>query len=70
MAALEFALADDRVSPPQSASFDLVMLATTPRGQAYTTSEYGKMFVDAGLAAPERNDLPFGSQTALVAGAR
>ena len=70
VALLEFALEDDRVRPPQSAGFDLVMLATTPRGEAYTVTEYGAMFADAGLAHPERHDLPLGSHTVLIAGAR
>lgn len=70
VAVLEFLLEDDRVTPLQSAGFDLVMLATTPRGEAYTVSEYGKMFVEAGLAPPERHDLPQSAHTVLVAGAR
>ncbi|NOT28929.1 MAG: methyltransferase domain-containing protein, partial [Planctomycetes bacterium] len=70
VAVLEFALADDRVTPPQSAAFDFVMLATTPRGEAYTASEYGKMFVEAGLARPERHDVPSSCHTVLIAGAR
>ena len=68
-AVLEFALGEDRVTPPPSATFDLVMLATTPQGEAYTIGEYGKMFADAGLARPERHDLPDGSHTVLLAGA-
>jgi ubiquinone/menaquinone biosynthesis C-methylase UbiE len=68
VAVLEFALEDDRVTPPPSAAFDLVMLASTPRGEAYTASEYGRMFVDAGLAAPERHDLPMSTHTVLLAG--
>ena len=70
VAVLEFALADDRVTPPHPAAFDLVMLATTPRGECYTVSEYEKMFTDAGLARPERHDLPGGSHAVLVAPAR
>ena len=70
VAVLEFALADDRVTPPHPAAFDLVMLATTPRGECYTVSEYEKMFADAGLARPERHDLPGGSHAVLMAAAR
>lgn len=70
VAVLEFALEDDRVTPPQSAAFDFVMLATTPRGEAYTVSEYGRMFVAAGLARPERHDMPLSGHTVLVAPAR
>ena len=70
VALLEFALEEDRVTPPQSASFDIVMLATTPRGEAYTVGEYGKMFADAGLARPQRHDLPNSTHAVLVAGVR
>jgi hypothetical protein len=70
VAVLELALADDRVSPPHPAAFDLVMLATTPRGESYPLSEYEGMFVDAGLARPERHDLPTGAHAVLVAGTR
>jgi SAM-dependent methyltransferase len=70
VALLEFALEDDRVTPLQSAGFDFVLLATTPRGEAYTVSEYGRMFAQAGLAHPERHDLPPSGHTVLVAGAR
>jgi len=69
VAVLEFVLEEDRVTPPSSGAFDLVMLVTTPHGEAYTVGEYGKMFADAGLAPPERHDLPDGSHTVLLAGA-
>lgn len=70
VAVLEFRLDEDRVTPPESAGFDLVMLATTPHGEAFTLGEFGRMFTDAGLVAPERHDLELGTSTALVAGAR
>lgn len=70
VAVLEFRLEDDRLTPPQSASFDLVMLATTPRGEAYTLSEYAAMFTAAGLARPESHPLAGSSHVVLVAGER
>lgn len=69
VAVLEFVLAEDRLTPARSATFDLVMVATTPHGEAYTVGEYGKMFVDAGLARPEQHDLQDGSHAVFVAGA-
>jgi len=52
VAMLEILLEDDRVTPAPSAAFDLVMLATTPRGEAYTRGEYAELFRAAGLATP------------------
>lgn len=69
VAVLEFVLEEDRVTPPRSAAFDLVMVATTRAGAAYTVAEYGEMFRAAGLAHPERHDLAEGAHTVLVAGA-
>src|SRR3954471_5075985 len=41
---------DDRVTPPTAARFAIVMLATTDAGDAYTFSEYERMFRNAGFA--------------------
>jgi ubiquinone/menaquinone biosynthesis C-methylase UbiE len=48
---LEFVPNDDRISPPMSATFPLVMLATTARGDAYTFAELDKMFRAAGFSS-------------------
>ena len=50
---LEFIPNEDRVSPPQEAFFSLVMLATTPAGDAYTFNELRQMFENAGLTRNE-----------------
>lgn len=50
---LEFVPNEDRVSPPIEAGFALTMLASTIGGDAYTYSEYQKMFVDAGFVRNE-----------------
>lgn len=63
---LEFVPNEDRVSPPTPASFSLVMLATTPEGDAYTFSEYDKMFRDAGFSGTEKFALTGMPQTVLV----
>ena len=70
VAVLEFALDDGRVSPPASATFDLVMLASTPHGEAFTLSEYAEMFGAAGLTPPERTNIPGGSHAVLLARAK
>jgi predicted nicotinamide N-methyase len=46
---VEFVPNEDRVSPPISAMFAFWMLATTPGGDAYTTSDLDKMAQKAGL---------------------
>ena len=50
---VEFVPNEDRVSPPPSAMFPLVMLAATPGGDAYTYSELKKMFENSGFANNE-----------------
>ncbi len=47
---LEFIPNADRVSPPLSATFPLVMLATTAEGDAYTFAELESMLREAGFA--------------------
>jgi ubiquinone/menaquinone biosynthesis C-methylase UbiE len=48
---LEFVPNEDRVSPPMSATFPLVMLATTADGDAYTFAEIDRMLRAAGFAS-------------------
>jgi len=48
--AVEFVPNEDRVSPPFAAEFAFVMLASTPRGDAYTTREFEQMGHEAGFA--------------------
>lgn len=55
---LEFIPNDDRVSPPEPASFAIIMLATTPAGDAYTFAEYDRIFRSAGFARNELHVLP------------
>lgn len=54
---LEFVPNDDRITPPTSAAFALVMLATTPAGDAYTFAEYQQMLSAAGFSRSECFDL-------------
>ena len=55
---LEFVPNADRVSPPPSATFALIMLATTPAGDAYTFDEYAAMLRAAGFRRSELRPLP------------
>jgi len=50
---LEFVPNDDRISPPESAGFALVMLGGTPSGDAYTFREIEQMCTNAGFAHSE-----------------
>lgn len=47
---LEFVPNDDRVSPAVPAMFSVTMLSNTPRGDAYTFAELGKMCANGGFA--------------------
>jgi 2-polyprenyl-3-methyl-5-hydroxy-6-metoxy-1,4-benzoquinol methylase len=67
--ALEFIPDEDRVSPPEAAAFGLVMLATTPRGDAHTFADYERMFRAAGFGRVERHDLPPSPQGVVIAAA-
>jgi ubiquinone/menaquinone biosynthesis C-methylase UbiE len=51
---LEFVPNDDRVTPPEAATFSMTMLGATPHGDAYTFAEYDRMFRNAGFT---RNEL-------------
>lgn len=55
---LEFVPNEDRVSPPPAAAFSFMMLATTPKGEAYTYGEYQEMFAKAGLQTRDLYDVP------------
>jgi predicted O-methyltransferase YrrM len=63
---LEFVPNEDRVSPPTAATFALMMLGTTPSGDAYTFSEYDAMWGAAGFASSELIDLPDSPQRLIV----
>jgi len=61
-ATLEFIPNEDRVSPPVAAKFSMVMLASTPSGDAYTFAQYQKMFANAGFRSTKRHELPVPEQ--------
>lgn len=64
---VEFIPDEDRVSPPDAATFALTMLATTPAGDAYTFSEYEQMFRNAGYGRSELVPLDGTPQRAVIA---
>jgi ubiquinone/menaquinone biosynthesis C-methylase UbiE len=63
---LEFVPNEDRISPPDSAGFSVLMLATTPSGDAYTFSELEKMFANAGFSHSTLHALPPTFQQVVV----
>jgi precorrin-6B methylase 2 len=64
---VEFVPNEDRITPPPAASFSLVMLGTTPEGDAYTFAEYQQMLVEAGFSDPSLHPLPPTVQSAVIA---
>lgn len=63
---MEFVPNEDRISPPGSAMFSLVMLGSTPHGDAYTFSELERMFKNAGFTRSILHELPPGFPQQLV----
>ncbi|MBC1219161.1 methyltransferase domain-containing protein [Nostoc sp. UCD121] len=57
----------DRITPPGAAAFSLVMLATTPSGDAYTFAEYESMFSNAAFSHCQLHSLPTTEQQVIVA---
>ena len=55
---LEFVPNDDRVTPPDAATFSMIMLGSTPHGDAYTFAEFERMFSNAGFTRSEHFRLP------------
>ena len=55
---LEFVPNDDRVTPPDAATFSMIMLGSTPHGDAYTYAEFDRMFRNAGFTRSEHYRLP------------
>jgi len=57
---------DDRISPPGDANFGMIALAFTAQGDAYTVSEYERMFQEAGFSRSELLQLAPSPQRAIV----
>jgi SAM-dependent methyltransferase len=56
-ATLEFVPNDDRVTPPVAATFSMIMLGSTERGDAYTFAELERMFAGAGFGRSELQEM-------------
>jgi ubiquinone/menaquinone biosynthesis C-methylase UbiE len=63
---LEFVPNEDRISPPDAAAFSVMMLGSTPSGDAYTFSELDQMFQNAGYSRNENHDLPPSIQRVVI----
>jgi SAM-dependent methyltransferase len=63
---LEFVPNEDRITPPMAAGFSLMMLAGTDAGDAYTFSQYEKMFGNAGFVKTTLHPVPDMPQQVLL----
>ncbi|HWN10906.1 MAG TPA: class I SAM-dependent methyltransferase [Pyrinomonadaceae bacterium] len=63
---LEFVPNEDRITPPDTAAFSMMMLGSTPRGDAYTFPELEQMLVNAGFTRNEMHQLPPSIQQAVI----
>jgi ubiquinone/menaquinone biosynthesis C-methylase UbiE len=66
-AILEFVPNPDRVTPPTPAAFSLIMLASTPSGDAYTYEELASMAKAAGFSRVIPSDAPVMPEQLVVA---
>jgi hypothetical protein len=66
-AIVEFVPNPDRVTPPMAAAFSMMMLATTPCGDAYTFAEIESMAKEAGFARVELAPESLGLDRLIVA---
>ena len=64
---VEFIPNEDRITPPPAAGFALVMLGTTPEGDAYTFAEYEEMLSPIGFKDATHHPLPPSAQAAVIA---
>jgi cyclopropane fatty-acyl-phospholipid synthase-like methyltransferase len=66
VATLEFVPNEDRVTPPDTATWTINMLAMTRSGDAYTFAEYRRMFRSAGFRSNELVRLPANPQSVIL----
>jgi 2-polyprenyl-3-methyl-5-hydroxy-6-metoxy-1,4-benzoquinol methylase len=67
VALLEFVPNPDRVSPPIPASFAMMMLGSTPSGDAYTFDQLRGMLENAGFRNVAQHALPMSPETLVTA---
>jgi ubiquinone/menaquinone biosynthesis C-methylase UbiE len=65
-ATLEFIPNEDRVTPPDAAGFSMMMLTSTPSGDAYTFAELERMFANAGFSRSTLHPLPPSIQQVVI----
>ena len=63
---LEFVPNEDRVTPPDAAGFSMMMLTSTPAGDAYTFAELERMFTNAGFSRSTLHPLPPTIETVVI----
>ena len=63
---LEFVPNDDRVTPPETATFSMIMLGSTPHGDAYTFAEFERMFRHAGFSRSEHFRQPPSPESVII----
>ena len=63
---LDFVPNEDRVSPPMAAGFSLMMLATTPSGDAYTFRELESMLRESGFENASAQPVPTSPHTVVL----
>ncbi len=66
-AIVEFVPNADRVTPPSAAAFSMMMLSSTPSGDAYTFAELESISKNAGFARVELSAAEIGFQSLVVA---
>ena len=66
VATVEFVPNDDRVTPPSAAAFSMMMLASTPAGDAYTFREFDQMFREAGFGASTIQNLEMSPEQLIL----
>ena len=66
-AIVEFVPNPDRVTPPAAAAFSMMMLATTPTGDAYTFAELESISKDAGFTRVELVPEPVAISSLVIA---
>jgi SAM-dependent methyltransferase len=67
MAILEFAVNDDRITPPGAGTFALNMLASTESGDAYSFAELENMCREAGFGQVTHHEVPSTPQSVTLA---
>jgi len=66
-AIVEFVPNADRVTPPSAAAFSMMMLSSTPSGDAYTFAEIESISRNAGFARVELSPAEIGFQSLVIA---